>query len=104
MNEIKDNNEINNEIENDKKNNNNLNLKKNNFITTTNENLNKFEKNNIEKTLNSSFTMHHTNKELKNDLTSEEIENKRKKIEELKYDLGKLSFEEGLIFDNRTIK
>ena len=48
--------------------------------------------------------MHHTNKELKNDLTSEEIENKKRKMKELKYDLGNLKYEDALIFDNRTIK
>ena len=61
MKEIKNNNEINNEIE-SKKNNNNLYLKKNNFIPNINENLNKFEKINIEKTVNSSFATYHTNK------------------------------------------
>ena len=44
MNELNYSDEINNEIEKDKKNNDNLNLKKNNFITTTDENLNEFEK------------------------------------------------------------
>ena len=45
----------------------------------------------------------------KNKLTLEEIENKKRenkkrKMEELKYDLGQLDFEEALIYDNRTIK
>ena len=40
----------------------------------------------------------------KNNLTLEEIENKKRKMEELKYDLGQLDFEEALIYDNRTIK
>ena len=92
---IKDNDEINNEIENNKKNNEKLNLKKNNFITSIDENLNKTE--------NSSFKTR-SNKELKNNLTSEEIENKKKKMKELKYDLGNLKYEDALIFDNRTIK
>ena len=104
MKEIKDNDEINNEIENNKKNNDNLYLKKNNLITSIDENLNKFEKINIEKTVNSSFTIYHSNKELKINLTSEEIENKKKKMKELKYDLGNLKYEDALIFDNRTIK
>ena len=98
MKEINDNDGINNETENDKKNNYKLNLNKNAFITNVDENLNEFEK---EK---SSLTIYHTNKEIKNDLTSEEIENKKNKMKELKYNLGNLKYEDALIFDNRTIK
>ena len=60
------------------------------------------EKGNKDKSVNSINT--YSKETLKKDLSSQEIENKRKKIEELKYDLGQLSFEEALIFDNRTIK
>ena len=57
---------------------------------------------NNDESLNSINT--NSKKILKKDLSSQEIENKRKKIEELKYDLGQLSFEEALIFDKRTEK
>ena len=64
--------------------------------------MNESQKENKDESLNSINT--NSKKILKKDLSSQEIENKRKKIEELKYDLGKLGFEEALIFDNRMIK
>ncbi len=92
--------EINNNNEN-KNVNNNLFLN-NNPVIVDKENNQMNEKGNKDKSVNSINT--YSKETLKKDLSSQEIENKRKKIEELKYDLGQLSFEEALIFDNRTIK
>ena len=99
MKKIDDNEEINNNIKN-KNVNNNLFLKNNNFMIVDRENsqINEDQKRNKDKSLNSIIT--NSKEILKKDLSSQEIENKRKKIEELKYDLGQLSFEEALIFDN----
>jgi hypothetical protein len=72
------------------------------IVDRENSQINEDQKRNKDKSLNSIIT--NSKEILKKDLSSQEIENKRKKIEELKYDLGQLSFEEALIFDNRTIK
>ena len=76
----------------------NNNFKKDNFFIT-NESKNNFEIINTEKT-SSDFRK----EELKNNLTPEEITNKEKKIKGLKYNLGKLKYEDALIFDKRSIK
>ena len=100
MKKIDDNGEKNNNIEKNK-------FKNNNYVIISNENnqISVFEKQNKDKSLNSIVTKSNILKErTKNNLTLEEIENKKRKMEELKYDLGQLDFEEALIYDNRTIK
>ena len=100
MKKIDDEGEINNNIEKNK-------FKNNNYVIITNENnqISDIEKENKDKSLNSIVTKNNILKEKsKNKLTLEEIENKKRKMEELKYDLGQLDFEEALIYDNRTIK
>ena len=100
MKKMDDKGEINDNVEKNK-------FKNNNYVIISNENnqISVFEKQNKDKSLNSIVTKSNILKErTKNNLTLEEIENKKRKMEELKYDLGQLDFEEALIYDNRTIK